>query len=117
MKFDKYALKIDDSSLAQIKKYGEKVSYEKEESLVHEGHIPRVGFLILKGPVYLEKGKKRFPIESFNLIGAKELMSNSPCEFSINVMPGAEILSLCRSSLQELQRDDLSFMNLIEQIA
>lgn len=75
--------------------------------LYYEGHTPVVAYLILDGKVNLTKRKKIKTIaERGVILGIKELMSHSPCEFGAKVQPNSKICFLDKSTIFEILNCD-----------
>lgn len=94
---------IKEHSVKELIDHGELVTYTVAADLFYDGQIPVVAYLLIKGNIHLQKGKKIIDTLSGPcLIGAKELMSNIPAKHSAQIMPKSEVCFLSKSDITEI---------------
>ena len=80
--------------------------FQTEFSIIHEGHIPQAGYLLIKGEIHFLKKKNIIQrIQAGTLFGVAELMSNSPLKFSVRILPRSTVFILDKSTIKEVIKD------------
>lgn len=82
------------------------VTYENEEIIIHEGHVPRVGLVLLEGKVEIlkENSKRSLPLNK--VIGIKELGLGERLGFAVKVYPNTKVLSIDKSAFIDLEKEN-----------
>ncbi|MBT3586230.1 MAG: cyclic nucleotide-binding domain-containing protein [Halobacteriovoraceae bacterium] len=101
--------KLNSEQIQTITKFCPPKLYQTQTELIYEGHVPNVGYFILKGAVEvsLKRKKKSEGDASGSVIGVEELLHNNPFRYTITILPGSEVCILDRSSLHELKNGDI----------
>jgi hypothetical protein len=97
------SLTLTHTQVEALKERGQRLAFQQPTTLIYQGHIPIVAFLILKGPVFLKKKRGTTQkICPYTLVGLEELVHHHSFKRDLNVHAGSEVLSLDRSTLQEI---------------
>ena len=81
--------------------------FKVETDLYYEGHTPVVAYLVLEGKVNLIKRKKvKVVAEKGVILGLKELMAHTPCNFGAKIQPNSKVCFLDKSTILEILNCD-----------
>ena len=99
----KKILKIDKISIHKLQKMCRVQTLEKPTSLFYQGHIPIVAFLVIEGGINLYKNKKlKSTIVPGEIIGLKELTTDTPSKVAAESLEHTTICCLDKSTIKEI---------------
>lgn len=91
---------LDSSTCAQVQADNESVLYKKPTTIIYEGHIPIVAYLIKEGFVELKnRGKVKEICTKNHIIGVEQLIHRQKCQFTVITSENCEVVFLDRSYL------------------
>lgn len=93
---------IDQKVLDFLQGYCSEIVYERDEIIIYEGHVPRVGFVLLEGKLEIIMSKSKKEVTPNNAIGVRELAKNQPYKYTVKIYPNTKVLPLDRSTLLSL---------------
>ncbi len=108
---------LESEILECLKSKGEIVTYTVAADLFYEGQIPVVAYLVLDGHIHFLKGRTiKETITGGNLVGAKELMSNTHAIMSAQIMPKTQVCFLSKSDIHEILEEENELAEQLDQI-
>lgn len=97
---------IDPDIVELLQGHCSAIVYQRDEVIIYEGHVPRVGFILLEGKLEIIMSKRRESVEVNSGVGLKELASNKPYKYAVKIYPNTKVLPLDRSTLSSLEEID-----------
>lgn len=97
---------IDENILDYLQGFCSEIVYQRDEIIIYEGHVPRVGFVLLEGKLEIIMSKTKKEVTPNNAVGVRELASNEPFKYTVKIYPNTKVLSLDRSTLISLAEVD-----------
>ncbi|EQC43078.1 cyclic nucleotide-binding domain protein [Bacteriovorax sp. BSW11_IV] len=95
-------LTLDKNTVDEISSHADVHTYPLQSNLYYEGQIPVVGYLLLEGHIQLLKNKKvKSVLSKGTLLGVHELMTNSPAQYSAQILPNTKVCFLDKSTILE----------------
>lgn len=97
---------IDPNLVKTLQSCCSEIIYQRDEIVIHEGHIPRVGFILIEGKIEIIMSKTKKEVLPMKAIGVRELVSKRPFKYTVKIYPNTKVLSLDRSTLLMLASND-----------
>lgn len=95
-------LYLDTKTIDEISSHTQSHTYPLQIELYYEGQVPIVGYLLIEGHIQLIKNKKvKSILSKGTLLGVHELMTNSPAEYSAQILPNTKVCYLDKSTILE----------------
>ncbi len=95
---------LDIDIINYLQGFCSEIVYERDEVIIYEGHVPRVGFVLLEGKLEIIMSKTKKNVLPNNAIGVKELASKEPFKYTVKIYPNTKVLPLDRSTLISLSK-------------
>ena len=96
---------LSEKEINFLKKHCDQISYSKDEVLIYEDHVPKVGIVLLSGKLAQIKWNDVKLLPPFSSIGIRELYNNLSMDCSVKIFKGADILVLSKSKIEDLKND------------
>lgn len=90
---------IDSNLMKLLQGYCSEITYQRDEVIIYEGHVPRLGFILVEGKLDIIMSKTKKEVAPLNAVGVKELLSNQPFKYTVKIYPNTKVLPLDRSTL------------------
>lgn len=102
-------VKIDKRSIEKLKKVCPVKTIPESTQLLYQGHVPIVAYLVIDGAINLIKNKKKkSTILPGEVIGVKELLTDTPSSVTAETSAEAIVCYLDRSTLLDIIENDES---------
>jgi CRP-like cAMP-binding protein len=96
-------IKLDPKITRKIEQHGDSLLCQSDMVLFYEGHIPIVVYLLKSGSIEIGQGrKKRFELNSGEILGMNQLYQKCPSLFWAEAKKGSELIYIDKSTLNEL---------------
>ena len=114
-----HCLHLTHEQVEALRNKGQKIVIQQPSTLIYEGHVPAVAFLIFRGEAFLTKKRTNTrKVNTFSIIGLEELIHHLPLKRNLEVRPDTEVIALDRSTLKEILGDlDHEFHSTLVEIA
>lgn len=105
-------LKVDGRSVRKLSRVGRLQNFNETASLLYRGHIPIVAYLVIQGEINLYKNNKLISVVKSNeVIGVKELLTDTPSTLTAEVMPDSIICYLDKSTILSILDEEDSALS------